>query len=323
MPKDDIETLINELSQTQYQSSSPNNFENALEKSFKHLGFESKQIGGSGVTDVLAIANIGKEKFSIIIDGKTSDPSSSSEGRIINSRINWQTLKNHKQSHKAEYIIVVGPRFSTKEDIIDNTHEFGVILLRTDQLIELLKYHNDFPLSLRELKDLFTGVIDIRAQLDDISGKSTNRKELIKKLKVIIEEMDFLQSLFDYFTIESLAARPRIIELEIDIEELQDIINLFNFPFINVVENLSNNPSHYFNTIKIKDISNIFSQISNLLIEAETEEQITPPSSEQESGYSYFKEEIKNQSVILYATEENPYKHFCPLIHFKKIHFNP
>lgn len=319
MPEDNLETLINELSQSQYQSSSPSNFENALEKAFKFLGFDSKKIGGPGDTDVFVVANIGKEKFSIIIDGKTTDPSSSSEGRITNSRINWQALKKHKQRHKANYSIVVGPKFPTRGDIIENATEFSVVLLETDQLIELLKNHLDYPFSLRELKDLFTGVVDIGAQLDDISGKSTIRKELIKKFRVIIEEMDFLQSRFDYFTIESLAARNRLIELEIEIEELQDIINLFNLPFINVVENLSDNPSHYINTIKIKDISNIFSQISNLLIEAEAEEQITPPSSAQQFGYKYFKEEIRNQSVILYAREENPYKHFCPLIHFKKI----
>ena len=319
MPEDNLETLINELSQSQYQSSSPNNFENALEKAFKFLGFDSKKIGGPGDTDVFVVANIGKEKFSIIIDGKTTDPSSSSEGRITNSRINWQALKKHKKWHKANYIIVVGPKFPTRGDIIDNATEFSVVLLETDQLIELLKNHHDYPFSLRELKDLFTGVVDIGAQLDDISGKSTIRKELIKKFRVIIEEMDFLQSRFDYFTIESLAARDRLIELEIEIEELQDIINLFNLPFINVVENLSDNPSHFINTIKIKDISNIFSQISNLLIEAEAEEQITPPSSAQQFGFKYFKEEIRDQSVILYAREENPYKHFCPLIHFKKI----
>ncbi|KKL92312.1 hypothetical protein LCGC14_1885950 [marine sediment metagenome] len=319
MPESKLEILINELSETQYRSSSPINFENALEEAFKFLGFESKQIGGSGDIDVIAIANIGKEKFSIVIDGKTTNQTGSSDSRISNSRINWQPLKKHKQSHNADYTIVVGPKFPTKGDIMDNAKEFGVVLLKTDQLIELLKSHYDYPFSLRELKDLFTGVVDIGAQLDDISGKSTNRKELIKKLKVIIEEMNFLQSLFEYFTIESLAARPRIIDLEIEIEELQDIINLFNLPFINVVETLPNNMSQYINTVKIKDISNIFSQISNLLIEADTGEQTPPPSSEQETGYSYFREEIKNQSVILYAREENPYKHFCPLIHFKKI----
>jgi len=174
---------------------------------------------------------------------------------------------------------------------------------------------------------LFYGKGDIVYQVEDILTKNLSRRNLLEKFRVIIEEMQFIQDgNIGYFTLESLLAREKIEELEIEPDDIEYIIKLLRLPFINGVKEISEN--RYILTIKIKDIANIFQQISNILVGLEEKEDMPPTrtieiednkASEKKLGSKYFKWDIKEHTVVAIARKDNPYRHYCPIIHFRTI----
>lgn len=120
-----------------------------------------------------------------------------------------------------------------------------------------------------ELKNLFSNKVDLTPQLESIISLNRNRRKLLEQFKIIIREMQFLQNQRNYFNTDSLAARDSIIDHDIGQENLQNIIYILKSPLIKVVEEIPDKEGNYIITINVKDIANIFQQISNLLIESE------------------------------------------------------
>ena len=83
-----VKEITSKLEETQFKSQSPNEFEDAIKKAFDFLGFDAELIGGSGDTDVILTANIGKESYKVTVDGKTSV-----YGKINDGGIDWLSLK--------------------------------------------------------------------------------------------------------------------------------------------------------------------------------------------------------------------------------------
>ena len=100
----EIKTIVKRLKVSQFKSESYTQFEEAIKEAFNFLGFEAELIGGSGDTDVLLVANIGKESFKVNVDGKTSR-----SGKIIDRQIDWLSLRDHRDKRKADFVVVVGP----------------------------------------------------------------------------------------------------------------------------------------------------------------------------------------------------------------------
>ncbi len=309
--------IIKHLREREYDSTSPTNFEKTLKDAFSFLGFEAELIGGSGDTDVLLTANIGQKSFKVSVDGKTSR-----SGRITNRQIDWLSLRDHKNKNRTNFVVVVGPSFAGG-NLEERANEYDVSLLKTEDLIKLVEAHSKFPFTLTELKDLFRGKGDRSIQLEDLLTQNLSRRNLLEQFRVIIEEMQSLQDRLGYFTFDSLAGREKIEELDVEIEDIKYIISLLKLPFINGVKEISENK--YILTIKIKDMANIFHQISNLLISLEEREELLPPPTpeikgksklERKLGSKYFKWDIRGHSVVAIAKKDNPYEHYCPIAHF-------
>lgn len=316
----DMKLIINHLETNQLRSDSPTDFEETIKEAFNFMGFEGELIGGKGDTDVLLTANIGQESFKINVDGKTSK-----SGKIIDRQIDWISLRDHKNKNMADFVVVVGPSFSGG-NLKERANEYHVSLLKTADLIKLVTAHSKFPFTLTELKDLFAGKGDRSAQLEDLLTQNLSRRNLLKQFKVIIEEMQSLQDRLGYFNFDSLAGREKIEGLEIDPKDIDYIISLLKLPFINGVKDISENK--YILTIQIKDMANIFQQISNLLVHPEKKETIPAipvikskkkPKQEREFGSKYFSWFKRGHSIVATAREENPYEHYCPIDHFRTI----
>lgn len=313
--------IISRLEETQTKSQSPNDFEEAIKDAFDFLGFEAEWIGGSGDTDVIVTANIGKASYKITVDGKTS-----ASGKIHDNQIDWYSLKDHKIKNQADYVLVIGPNFSGG-NLERRAEADGVFLLKTEDLIQLVKAHSEFPFTLTELKNLFAGKGDRSSQLDDILTQNRTRKEFLHQFKIVIKEMQSLQDgRLGYFTHASLASREKLDDVDIDPEEVQAIIKLLDLPFIRAVETIS--PNDYIISLGMKDLSNLFLQISKVLNteqKAITESMtpqgdIIPKINEiPELGSKYFKWTISGDSIIATARKEDPYTHHCPTPHFVTI----
>ncbi len=315
-----VDLIIKYLEERQYDSTSPANFEETLKNAFSFLGFEAELIGGSGDTDVLLTANIGQESFKVSVDGKTSK-----SGRITDSQIDWLSLRDHKKKNRTDFVVVVGSTFAGG-NLKERANEYNVSLLKTEDLVKLVEAHSKFPFTLTELKDLFRGKGNRSTQLEDLLTQNFSRRNLLEQFRVIIEEMQSLQDHLGYFTFDSLAGREKIVGLDIEAADIKYIISLLKLPFINGVKEISENK--YILTIRIKDMANIFRQISNFLISLEEKEELIPPPTSdikekpvlrKKLVSKYFEWNIRGHSVVAIAKKDNPYEHYCPIIHFQII----
>ena len=187
-PHMDIQQLINNLKGTQHLSQEPSKFEEALAQAFDFLGFSTQQLGKPGDTDVIAVAHLGNESYSVVIDGKTTQGD-----KIIERQISWQSLLDHKKKRGAHFIAVVGPSFAGG-DLVDRALDCGVTLIDTETLIKVLEIHNRTPLNLNDLKELFQrkGIL----RLEDCSELITSKANYDRQQKLIpgvLESLHHLQ----------------------------------------------------------------------------------------------------------------------------------
>ncbi len=314
------ENIIDHLKKAQFNSENPSDFERAISDAFHFLGFESQLIGGSGDTDVILNANIGKLSYKITVDGKTSK-----SGKISDRQIDWFSLRDHKNKNKADAIIVVGHEFAGG-NLETRANENNVGLLQAENLVRLIDSHAKNPFSLTELRELLIQRGDLSSEIDDLIQRHSVRWEFIGHIQTLINEMQTIQDgKLGYFTLQSLVAREKIETTEIEPEEIESIINLLQLPFINAIALYSKD--QYILTIGTEDLSNIFYQIAKTIkgkqIDAPTEEKhlknLTQSESVRKLGSKYYQWEIRKSSVVAWARREQPYIHHCPVEHFRTI----
>jgi uncharacterized protein YifN (PemK superfamily) len=247
----EVQHLIRRLEETQYRSNSPSEFEEVLKEAFSFLGFETELKGEPGNTDVVLKAKIGRdESYTVNVDGKTSR-----SGKISDVQIDWLSLEDHREKTKANFIVVVGPDFS-KGNVEKRAQKSGVVLLKVKDLIELLKEHARYPFNLLELKRLFETPGNADYVVEEIIRSHRDRTNFLENLKLIVEEMENLQSLLGYFSVDSLVART-----ELGPQMIKSVIDLLNSPLIKAVEEVSD--GKYVLVIPKKELSKLFGRLAS------------------------------------------------------------
>lgn len=149
MVRDEAEQLAARIRTAALESDDATGFERVLVEAFRFLGFRSEHKSGSGDTDVLVSAPLGQESYTSIVDGK-----SSRHGKVGKQQIDWYALGRHKSLHRADYILVVAPGFSSG-DLLDNASKADAALLSADDLAAVVLLHASTPLSLTDFRELF------------------------------------------------------------------------------------------------------------------------------------------------------------------------
>lgn len=86
----DVDKLIGEFWDASRDSGHPDRLERAVERCFSRLGFRTTLLGGSGDTDVLAVANAASRlSYSVVIDAK-----STSNGGVSASQVDFDKARN-------------------------------------------------------------------------------------------------------------------------------------------------------------------------------------------------------------------------------------
>lgn len=314
----DVDTnisIIDKLRKKQYESKTPEEFENALKEAFCYFGFKAELIGTSGDTDVLLTANIGDETYKVTVDGKTAK-----KGKVLESQINWDSLEDHRKKHNADYTVVIGPNFSEGK-LAERAEAHKVSVLPTEYIIKLIEEHSKYPITLLDFKDMFAKTGDLSERVDDLLEQNRIKCELLSKFKIVLEEMNNLQDALGFFNLDRLCGR--LIDHEIDEDTLKSMIELLKIPFINSIKDLGEDKFILVNSIE--NIANLFKQISKELLGIKIEEvpiekeipiQIQK---EKKLGTKYFEWYIKGDSIVAKARKENPYEHYCPITHAIKI----
>jgi len=144
------ENILRELIISSRDSLNPNRFEKTLRDAFELLGFESVWLGGSGKTDVLLKTNTThKFSYTVAVDAK-----STASGNVTENLIDFDTIKEHKKKHSADYNVIVGAAFQG-ERLVERAKEHGVLLLDINKLESIIKDNIKIPLSFDSYKKLF------------------------------------------------------------------------------------------------------------------------------------------------------------------------
>ncbi len=180
----DFERVAAELLAAGIDSAHPDRLERLAAEALALLGFETEVIGGSGNTDVLAFAPLGIDRYTMIVDAK-----SASGGKVPEHQINWFSLQDHRQADRADYVVVVGPDFSSGQ-LRDRATECNICLLTTNELAELVRRQADTPVSLVELRPLFAASPLARAALDIVGAAAERRTRRMRMIERILRTID-------------------------------------------------------------------------------------------------------------------------------------
>ena len=154
----DHEHLAGEIEVASVDSRDPARFEHLVCKAFRFIGFEAKRLGGSGRTDVLLTAPLGKyDSYRVAVDAKTT-----ATGSLSDPQVDWHTLEEHRERHRADYSLLVAPD-PAGQRLIERANKTNVALLSAQQLASLCRQHALSPLSLVEYRKVFetAGKVDV------------------------------------------------------------------------------------------------------------------------------------------------------------------
>jgi len=175
------ERIAEELESAAVDSGSPARLEAAVAEALRFLGFETEHLGGSGRTDVVAYAELGVDRYSIVLDAK-----SSGQGRVMEGQIDWVTIQEHQRRERADLSCVVGPAFAAGR-LPERAREYRTRLLAAEQLARAVRLHAESPLNLAELRPLFSDQPDLDAVLRDLATASSERARRVRLLRRLLD----------------------------------------------------------------------------------------------------------------------------------------
>ncbi|MFP7169219.1 hypothetical protein [Terribacillus sp. FSL K6-0262] len=182
----EVNDYLTELRLASKDSSNPARFERAIAAAFSNLGFNTSWLGGAGKTDVLIHSpSIPKYSYTVAIDAKSTHT-----GVVTDGQVNFDTLKDHKKLHSADFIAVIGFSF-TNERLVKRAIDHKVVLIDIDSLEKIIRFHNQIPLQADAYKKIFS-----QAGKVDISCLDSERREIQRSGKL-------LQAVVDSLVVES------------------------------------------------------------------------------------------------------------------------
>ena len=177
-----IDDLVTEIKESSTDSKNPDRFERAVRDAFAHLGFRADWLGGSGRTDVLLSARLGRaDSYKVTVDAKTT-----ASGRLQDIQIDWATLVEHRTEAGADHSLLVGPN-PRGDRLFNRAVDHKVAVLSAQQIGKLCQRHASAPLGLHDYRLLFTthGRADL-AQLEQRAGRSEALRVLAAEICEIL-----------------------------------------------------------------------------------------------------------------------------------------
>ena len=157
----------------------PEQFESVVCEAFSFLGFDAEHLGGPGRTDVLLEARFGdKAGYRVVVDAKTT-----SHATLPTQQVVFDTLAEHREKHKAEFAMVVGPNPSARK-LVERASRHAVPVMSAETLAELCIMHATQPLGLDYYRSMFEqgGAADtsrIRRRAEEVQRLTSLAKRLV------------------------------------------------------------------------------------------------------------------------------------------------
>jgi hypothetical protein len=146
----DADELTGRLVDAARNNTRPDELEYAVRDAFRFLGFRAERIAGSGNTDVVVDADLGVgASYRVNIDTK-----STGTGVVTDSQINWDSLADHQERNRADYVAVVGVGFAGG-NVQSRAETRGFKLVTVSELAGLCRQHAQTPLGVDDYRILF------------------------------------------------------------------------------------------------------------------------------------------------------------------------
>ena len=179
-----VAALIDRLRQASIDVSDSDRFEKEVTEAFRQLGYVASWLGGSGKTDVLLEADLGRDdSYRVVVDSKAT------RRGAVSQAIDWDTIDEHREQHHADYAAIVAPAFGGGR-LPARAERHGVVMLTVEDLAELLTQHARSPLGLDAYRQLFTSgtTEDGLAAIGEVAVEAERRAELMSVLLSLLAE---------------------------------------------------------------------------------------------------------------------------------------
>ena len=167
-----------EIIEASTDSSNPARFERAVRNAFRLLGFAAEHLGGSGQTDVLLDARLGRDaSYRVAIDAKTTSGPS-----LQDQQVDWDTLGDHRKKHEADHSMLIAPNPSAGR-LMEHADRHDVAVLSAESLAGLCDLHAEQPLGLLDYKSMFeqNGEVDLTA-IEELAQQACRVVALAQRL---------------------------------------------------------------------------------------------------------------------------------------------
>ena len=219
-----VDELVTEIEESSTDTQNPGRFERAVRDAFAYLGFRAELLGGSGKTDVLLIARLGRsDSYRVTVDAKTTG-----SGRLKDMQVDWATLVEHRTNEGANHSLVVGPD-PRGVRLFNRAVDHEVTVLSAQRLAEQCRRHAHAALGLDDYRLLFTthGKADL-TELDKRADRSQRLRVLASDIcRILAERWD---------TVGYHTARDLWILLPITSEDtIQSVLNTLASPLVGAI----------------------------------------------------------------------------------------
>lgn len=232
VPPSPGEALADEIRSASTDSKNPDRLEIAIRDAFEFLGFDAEKLGGSGKTDVLVKAPLGKDdSYTVTIDAKTVGT-----GPLVDRQVDWDTLEEHRKQHNADYSMLVGPNPSGQR-LMSRAINKSVAVLSTEQLAELCIQHADAPLGLQDYRALFEvgGAVDTTP-----TSRAAEDLGRLRDLAVeLCEKLTERTGTFGPLTAAQLMVMINQPDKPSSVQEIQQILDTLASPLVGAVQGTS------------------------------------------------------------------------------------
>lgn len=198
-----VDALCDRLLKSQKQSSAPKNFERVLGEAFRFLGFNVREQGRAGETDLVLDTHIGPDTYRTVVDAKATHANKVSDGQI-----NWLAIHQHQEQSQADHAVIVGVDFSGG-NLLKWANQYQIALVRTSNLIDVIRMHDEAPFSLIDLRPLLSTSGPAQQSVQDLNvlhGSTMRHWQLLLDVVELIDN-------YNRFNKAGLVATPQQIQL--------------------------------------------------------------------------------------------------------------
>ncbi|WP_433138958.1 restriction endonuclease [Actinomadura nitritigenes] len=220
-------------------------FEAVLERAFRHMGFQTQRISGSGDTDVLVqwhdTAGVLR---TAIVDGK-----SSASSYITHGNVNEFAISTHQDKHSAEFVAIVAPSFRG-DTITKAAQGKSWVLVTARELGDLVRSAEELGLHPNELGMMFEAP-DGRSRLANLID--TRQREL-DIITLVIARLKAELEMEEPFSPRDVSLIERTSEVAPSVDELLETFALLDRLDPTIVQRVEESPDPRYSTYRLGNV---------------------------------------------------------------------